>query len=164
MLFYIFMGLAGVFGLVCSFRAKSQLAKVITWMLVAALAWRLVPVSEVSIDGYYLFAMAEFLVIIYAFSSADFSTTKKIVLAALGGLSLIPLLLFLFGHSGLTESLVSAVLVPGIYLYVLIKEIKSFKDEIGFLTILAADALVRLYILASLFMASEPALPPVGNS
>jgi len=153
--------LAGVFGLIYLFKITNNFARIITGLMVVAIAISFVRVPEIAIDGYYLFAITQLLIIIYAFSYEDFSTNKKITVATIAFLGLASIVLLLGAPEGIRaygdfylrllefSGLVAGVII-GLYIYVLIKDIKSYKEEIGFLTILSADALIRfaLYILA----------------
>jgi len=80
--------LAGVFGLIYLFKITNNFARIITGLMVVAIAISFVRVPEIAIDGYYLFAITQLLIIIYAFSYEDFSTNKKITVATIAFLVL----------------------------------------------------------------------------
>ena len=135
--------LSGVFGLIYGFKLTNKFARIINWVMVISIALSFVPSATVKIDGYYLFALMHLLVFVYSFSYEDFTHQKKILIAGITLFSLAPVIAVLGNLSQaicLTCELFSVVGL-GMYIYILIKDIKSYKEEIGFLTMLAANCL-----------------------
>jgi hypothetical protein len=153
----ILIVMAGVFGLVYPFYIKNKFARAVSWTFCAAVGLSLIPIPEISFDGYYLFIISYVLVIIYAFSQEDFSTPKKGLLATLGGLGLLPLLLFISGRPATVEWAVCNLAITGICIFILAKERRSYKQEFGFLVIIAANAVVNLVIAVNALL-SAPSL------
>ena len=133
--------LSGLFGLIYGFKLTNKFARVINWVMVAAIAISFVPSVPVKIDGYYLFALTHLLVIVYAFSNEDFTLQKKIFLTTIAVLSVAPILFFLGSIEGLIfVSLLSIVAIVS-YVYILMKDVQSYKEEIGFITMLVANSI-----------------------
>ena len=134
---------SGIFGLIYGFKLTNKFARIINWVMVISIALSFVPNANVKIDGYYLFALMHLLVFVYSFSYENFTQQKKILLAGITLFSIAPVVAVLANLSQaivLTSELFS-VLGLGMYIYILIKHIKSYKEEIGFLTMLVANCL-----------------------
>lgn len=132
--------LSGLFGLIYGFKITNKFAKVINWVMVVAIAISFIPNPNVKIDGFYLFALTHLLVIVYAVSHEDFTQQKKLLLAGISILSVAPILIFLGAVPGIIFASLLSIVGIGIYVYILMKDIQSYKEEIGFLTMLAANS------------------------
>jgi len=133
--------LSGLFGLIYGFKITNKFAKVINWIMVVAIAVSFIPIPNVKIDGFYLFALTHLLVIVYAVSHEHFTQEKKLLLAAISLLSVAPILIFLGEMQGIMFACLLSIVGIGIYVYILIKDIQSYKEEIGFLTMLVANSI-----------------------
>lgn len=133
--------LSGLFGLIYGFKLTNKFARVINWVMVAAIAISFVPNANVKIDGFYLFALTHLLIIVYAVSYEEFSQQKKILLIAMAVLSVAPILFFLGSIEGITFVSLLAILGIGTYAYILLKDIQSYKEEIGFITMVTANSI-----------------------
>lgn len=141
----VIMILGALFGFLYALRVKESYARIINWTMVVAVGVTFVQIPQVVIDGYYLFALTQVGVIVYALSRSDFSTTKKGVIGLTGLLSVLPMAFFLQISPYFAEvALITGVLQLGVFIYALKTDIQSYKEEMGFMTVLAADALVRV--------------------
>lgn len=138
--------LAALFGFIYALRLKETYSRILTWAMVVAVGMSFVPVSELILDGYYLFALTQLGVIVYGVSNTEFSNAKKTTIISSGLLSFIPLALFLtvFLSFQIELALITGLIQLGIFGYALKTDIQGYKEEMGFLVMLAADALVRV--------------------
>ena len=138
------MILGALFGFIYALRVKETYARIINWTMIVAIAITFAQVPQLKVDGYYLFAMSMLGVIVYG-ASGDFTNAKKIVLISCGLLSVIPLGVFLSMTLPYNEiALLTGIIQLGVFGYALKTDIQSYKEEMGFLVILAADALIRV--------------------
>lgn len=145
------MALAGLFGLFYLFRLKSPFSRIVTAVLVGGTALSLVPFPAVKIDGYYIFALGEALALTYAFANQAYTAEyfplrKKVMIAVIAILGLLPRLLLLALVPGFEWLGLTGAAVVVLYGYILARDLGSYRNEIGFLTILAADGLSRLIV------------------
>lgn len=145
MILKIIMILGALFGFIHALKIKGFYTRVINWSMVVAVGATFTQVPIIIQDAYYLFALTQLGVIIYGISGSDFSVEKKSVVTASGVLSLIPFLLF-FNLSGfyLEIAALTGVIQIILFVYAIKKDVQSYKEEMGFLVILAADALTRV--------------------
>jgi hypothetical protein len=149
MVFLIIILLAGFFALTQIFKSKDKFAKVINGVYAAGIAISFVPVPQIAIDGYYLFAIGNLMVILYAFSDDGFSKSKQAILIIMGAIQLLASVFVLNSYP--FEWLVSlmGIITLGCYVFILTKDIKNYKNEIGFLSVLAADAFIKVAVVMS---------------
>jgi len=141
--------LGALFGLIYSFKVNNKFAKILNWVMVVAIGVSLIPVAEVAIDGYYLFAITQVGLLIYTFSYVDFTPLKKLVLATIAIFSCLPLILVLYQVSFPIDIRLLSFGVLILYIYILVKHVKLFKEEMGMLTILAVvaiDVCIRFFL------------------
>ncbi|MBK9191318.1 MAG: hypothetical protein IPM77_07285 [Crocinitomicaceae bacterium] len=149
------MILGALFGFIHALKIKGFYSRVLNWSMVVAVGATFTQIPIVVQDAYYLFALTQLGVIIYGISGSDFSAEKKSVVAGSGVLSLIPVLLFF----NLSEFYLEIAALCGVvqiilFAYAIKKDVQAYKEEMGFLVILAADALTRvLSFLMFLFLA-----------
>jgi len=143
----IIIVLAGLFALIQLFKSKDKFAKVIHGVYVVGIAISFVPVPQIAIDGFYLFAAGNLMVVLYAFSDDGFLKSKQTILILMGGIQLLASFFILgkFPYAGIVSLM--GLITLGCFVYVLVKDIKTYKNEIGFLSVLAADALLKVLIV-----------------
>jgi hypothetical protein len=147
MAFLVLILLAGIFSLVHIFKAKDKFAKVINGTFVAAIGVSFIPIPQIAIDGYYLFAIGCVLVILYAFSDGSFTIQKKGLLIG-SGLAQLTGIVFFLGKYPYTNIayLLGLVTIVSFSVFVL-KNIRNYANEIGFLAVLMADALIKVSMI-----------------
>jgi hypothetical protein len=140
------MILGALFGFIYALRLKETYSRVINWAMVVAVGISFTTIAELKVDGYYLFALTQLGVIVYGFSYPEFSNSKKITVIGSGLLSFIPMAVFLSAAVSFYAeiALITGLIQLGIFANALKSEIRGYKEEVGFLVILAADALVRV--------------------
>lgn len=139
------MLLGTLFGFIYALRVRETYARVINWTMVAAVGVTFITIPQVIIDGYYLFALTQLGVVVYGASRTDFSSFKKGVLIGYGLLAVVPAgILLAQAPYYLEVSMIAAVIQLSTFIYMLKTDIQSFREEMGFLIILSADALARL--------------------
>ena len=147
MIYLVLILLAGVFSLVHIFKAKDRFAKIINAAFVVAIGVSFVPIPEIAIDGYYLFAIASIMVVLYAFSDSSFSNSKKGVLIG-SGLAQMTGTLFFVGRLPHTDLAYMAGIITIILFFAVVsRQIKDYANEIGFMAVLMADAIIKVSMI-----------------
>lgn len=145
------MALAALFGLVHLFKVKNKWAKGITIAYVISVGLSFVSSTIIKVDAYYLFILLSAATVLYAFSTSDFSQTKKLFISLIAILSTLPNVLLLYGSTSTNTNILSiaslmGIIPVGIYVYILIKKKELYNDEHGFLTILSANAAISFFL------------------
>ena len=83
------------------------------------------------------------LVILYAFSDSSFGTNKKTILITIGSIELTAHLFWLQQWPGVEIIFWACLISVGLYIFVVTKKIREYQIEIGFLTVLMVDALIK---------------------
>ncbi|MBK7128688.1 MAG: hypothetical protein IPM74_01740 [Crocinitomicaceae bacterium] len=141
----LIMLLGTVFGLFQALRLKNTWSKAINWTMVIAVGLTFVPHPVVKYDAYYLYILTQFAVLVYAFSMLGFSILKKICLITSGLMTLSASAGVLFNMHGYEFVALSSGLIHlAVLIFALRKESTEYKEELGFLAILGADAITRV--------------------
>ena len=141
----LIMLLGTVFGLFQAIRVKNTWAKAITWTMVIAVGLTFVPQPVVKYDAYYLYLLTQVAVIVYAFSMLGFSTLKKTCLIISGLMTLSATAGVLFNMQGYEYVAISSGLIHlAVLIYALRTTSTEYKEELGYLAILGADAVTRI--------------------
>jgi len=141
---FILIILSGLFGLIYGFKITNKFARIINWVMVIAIGISFASNPYVKVDGFYLFALMHLLIIVYAVSYENFSLQKKLLLAGISLCSVAPIIFFLGSISGLAAISFLPALAIGGYVYILMKDIQTYKEEVGFLTMLTANSITWL--------------------
>ena len=139
--------LAGIFCLVQIFRIKNVFAKIISGFFVLAIGLNFVPIPEVSVDSYYIFGFSCMLVIFYGFITEDLTIEKRAVISTTGIIQLLgPLTIFLKLDLGTIQLAYGLSFISiGLLIFAFWRDIRQYKNEIGFLAVLFADAVTKAY-------------------
>jgi hypothetical protein len=152
MILQLIMILGALFGFIHALKIKGFYSRVLNWTMVLAVGATFTKIPIVVQDAYYLFGLTQLGVIIYGISGSDFSLNKKVFIAASGALSLIPLLLFLnLSDFYLEIAALCGAIQIAMFIQNIRKDVQGYKEEMGFLAILAADALTRVLSLLIYF-------------
>ena len=143
------MVLAGIFALIQAIRVKDTFARVINIVLVVSIAVSMIPQPQVAVDGYYLYIIGCLLVILYAFSDSSFSNVKKTMLIGMGAIQMTSHLFWVEQWPGTVYMFWLSVLSVISYIFIITREIREYQIEIGFLTVLMVDALIKTAIVFS---------------
>lgn len=143
-IFVILIILSGVFALVQIFKVDDKFARVINGIFAVAIGVSFIPVPEIAIDGYYLFAIGCLVVVLYPFSDNSFDLKKQVIIGGMGFIQFMTMIFFLGKYPGTDMAFMASSLTIVAYLYIVAKEIRLYKNEIGFLTVLMVDALIKL--------------------
>lgn len=146
MIYKIIIGLAGIFGIFELFKIKDRLSlAILLGQTIGILSLMLSPLNPngvLSIIGSTLFTLSALVSIYYIFKIVSPSSKR--------GLITIPVsisLIFEFNHWPGGGEIALAMIIPiTSYLVLVITRIKDIKNEVGFLTILTASALVDFSI------------------
>ncbi|MBL1280438.1 MAG: hypothetical protein COA33_009210 [Fluviicola sp.] len=150
MMSQIVISLAALFGLFQLFRITDVFSKAIILAQALAVVIALFPFAIAKTIGFSLFG-------IMILTSAVYVLTRKIELTAKGLMLLITIPVFLsfvfkINHWPYAYEFSLLMLVPIIAYLILITRKISIKNEIGFLTIIATEALLELSVIVSYWL------------
>lgn len=143
--------ISGVFALLQIFKIKDRFSQAIHGLFVVSIALSFVEMPAVRMDGFYLFGMTLVGVVIYALHNTEFHLKKRILLSAMAIIQLVGIvfILSLWPYTVLALSL--SLVSVGLFIYAVVKDSKSYKNEIGFMVVMLADAIVKLITVAAIF-------------
>ena len=143
----VLMVLAGLFCLIQIFRITQTFARVISGFFVLAIGLSFVPVLQVSVDSYYIFGFSCMLVIFYGLTVEDLSIEKRAVITTVGVVELVgPITIFMkFSPETIQLAYGLSLISIGALIFAFTRDIRQYKNEIGFLAVLFADAVVKVY-------------------
>ncbi|MCG8576310.1 MAG: hypothetical protein MI810_15590 [Flavobacteriales bacterium] len=146
MIFSVIIGLSALFALLWLFKIEEKFVRWITLAAALSTGVTLMPYAIPSHDGFVAYLIIQGVFLLYAFSPNDYTNRKRIHLSIVIFFPTIYMLLTLLRVNNplliVTGFLCLVSLLA--YLQILVKEVKLFKDEIGFLTIIAVHAFLRL--------------------
>lgn len=148
-LFLILIVLSGLFALIQVFRIKDTFARVINGVFAVAIGVSFIPVPQVAIDGYYLFVIACLLVVLYPFQDSSFSQQKRLFIASMGGIQMIATVFFVAQWPYVDFVFAVGLITVFIYIFLVSRDIQTYKEEIGFLTVLMVDGLIKSLLIIS---------------
>jgi len=138
------IALAGLFGLFQLFKTTNNFARLILLGQIIAIAFTFVPNDTITIAGLILFMVTQLAVIIYGLAVKDLTTKKRLTIIVMAAFVLVANF-FMLQHYKYANEIGSSMLIPiGAYLLALVFNFKNYKNEIGFLTIIAVDAVIKL--------------------
>jgi len=140
MIFNTLMILSGIFGLYQLTRITNNFARIILAGQIIAIGLTFIPIPSVRSTGFVLFLLLALAAIIYGLTNKKSLTliiTAPIFLA----------LLFESNNWPFTGLLAWIMVLPIVaYVFIILKDLKRYKNELGFLTILVANAIIKLSI------------------
>ena len=148
-LFIILIVLAGGFALVQAIRIKDTFARVINLIFAVSIGLTFVPITELSAARYSIFILGCLTVILYAFSDSNFSLQKKVTLIGTGSIQLAAMLFFALQWPGTEILFYACTLTVIAYIFIITRDIQEYQIEIGFLTVLMVDALIKAMMVFS---------------
>ncbi len=144
---------AGVFGLIQYFMNKDQFVRLIIGGLLVAITLTFVPIHNFDSAGILVFALTSFLAIIYAQTKTPIVKGKKLLI----GLVALPIIFInIYAIQSLPHTDILglfAVVSVLSYLIIVFTNLKKYNSEIGFLTIMAVDAGIKLAMSLEVFLA-----------
>lgn len=143
MAFIIIIVAAGLFGLLQIFKIKDKFAKVINLMYAIAIGVSLVPIPQIAIDGFYLFGLTHLAVLFYVFHNEGFSNEKKGLMSMMALIQLAATLFWLMNYPYQQIVFLLGLITLAAFIFIVAKRIQDYKNEVGFLTVLAADGLIK---------------------
>ena len=148
-LFIILIVLAGGFALVQAVKIKDSFARSINLIFAVSIRLTFVPITQLSAARFSLFIIGCLTVVLYAFSDGTFSTLKKTTLAGMGAIQLGAMLFFAMNWPGTALWFYACTLTVIAYIFLVTKNIRAYQIEIGFLTVLMVDALIKVMMVFS---------------
>ena len=143
MIYKILMGLAALFGVFQVFRTTDNFAKTILIGQIIAIMLALAVNSAGATIGLLLFMLTLALVIVYGLTKKGFKTLKRILISF--PVTLVFLIhLFQIQHypgAGILGLAMALQIIAFIILTT--TDIKNYKNELGFLTIITVDAIIE---------------------
>lgn len=143
MAFIIIIVAAGLFGLIQIFKIKDKFAKVINLLYAIAIGVSLIPLPQIAIDGFYLFGITHLVVLFYVFHNEEFANEKKAIISTMAVIQLLATLFWLMQYPYANLIFLMGAITLITFIFITVKRIQDYKNEIGFLTVLAADGLIK---------------------
>lgn len=138
----VLIALAALFGIYRFIKIKHTLSRTIIAMQVAGIAMTFLPVPFVA--GLSIFILAGIIACLYPFVQKDITGLKKGLILAIA-LPVTITNIFTAAHFPFVGMLGFAMIVPlAALVYIIAKQMKAFKNEIGFLVLFAADAFIKI--------------------
>ena len=149
MQYKILIGLAALFGIFQFFRATDNFARTILGGQIVAIGLTFVPNMTIVTVGFLLFMLTLILTIIYGAKKKDFTTLKRALIIVPSAFLFVRYYLAIQHHPfvGLLSLLMIIPIVA--CLIAIVTDFKSYKNELGFLTIIAVDATIKLTMYLS---------------
>jgi len=144
MAFIIIIVAAGLFGLLQIFKIKDKFAKVINLLYAIAIGVSLIPMPQIAIDGFYLFGLTHLVVLFYVFHNEEFSNEKKGLISMMALIQLSATIFWLMNYPYQTIVFLLGTVTLAAFIFIVVRRIQDYKNEIGFLTVLAADGLIKV--------------------
>ncbi|MFZ6052521.1 hypothetical protein [Halocola ammonii] len=139
----LIIALAAIFALFRLSKTTDKFANAISFGLIFSVALTLVQIRFVSIAGFVLFMLCLVLVIIYGFKKENLSKFKK-PLIVIPAFFVFALYFFQFQHYPYAGAIGLAMIIPVLCYIFLLTRFKSFKNELGFMTIIVAAAAIEV--------------------
>ena len=149
--------ISGVFALLQIFKIKDRFAQAIHGLFVVSIGLSFVEVPAVRMDAFYLFGMTTIAVIVYAIHNSEFELKKRIIIATMGFIQLVGTVFILSQWPYIPFVSMLGLITIGSFIYILTKELQSYKTEIGFLVVLVGDATVKILVVVTSLLGSEAA-------
>jgi hypothetical protein len=141
--YYIIIGLAALIGLFRLFRTTDNFARIILIGQILAIGFTLLAVGTVTAIGLQLFMLTLVLTIIYGLTKNHFHPLKRILIVVPAILVLVIYFFQLQRYPGAGLLGLTMALPIIAYLILLTTDVNNYKNEIGFLTIIAAAAAIE---------------------
>lgn len=146
MVYDVLLVVSALFALFHLLKMKDKFAKVITLVLALSAGANLAPSVIIQKDGFYLFALAHLLVFFYVFHNEEFSLKKKVVLFSMGLIQFASIVSMLVPFEFTFFVMISAIITAIVFFYALLTDVQSYKEELGFMVILAAFGITYFLI------------------
>lgn len=149
------MIIAGIFGLIQYFMMKDQFVRLILGGQLISITLTFIPIHNFANAGFLLFALTLFLAIIYVLTKHPIVKGKKLLISLMA----VPILIVniysiqRLPHAGILGLILIIPLIA--FLIILTTNLKNYKSEIGFLTIMAVDAGIRVAIASEILMSGS---------
>ena len=146
MIYKIIIILSALFGIFQLFRIKDNFSKAIIIVQIIAFGLTFIPGKNMINTALVLYMLTLLTVIYYASVHKDFTVTKRILMIIP---TIMVFLVYLFQLHHYPGAAHIAVLLPApvlVYIYIVFADLKNYKNELGFLTIIAIDAAVEFVI------------------
>ena len=136
--------LAGAFAVLQIFKIKDRFAQVIHGLYALSFGLSFVDSAAIRLDSFYLFGITHVIVIIYLIHNSEFLNHKKAIIGIMVVIQLLSTLFILSRWPYALEVIFLGIITIVAFLFAVTRDIKSYKNEIGFMVVLVADAIVKL--------------------
>lgn len=148
MIFYVLIVLAAIFGISQLFQTINGFAKLIIWGQIIAIALSLLPFPSIELTGHVLFILLLMVAMFYGILNQEFPEFKRFFIIGIA-FSVFITDIFIINKLPGAKILSGCLLFPILsFLFILFFKLKQYKNEIGFLTIIVTDALIKFCIVA----------------
>jgi len=140
----ILIGLAALFGVFQFFRTADIFARTILGGQIVAIGLTFVPNKIIVTIGFLLFMLTLILAVIYGVKKRDFTIRKRILIIVPSAFLFIRFYLAIQHHPGVGLFSLLMVIPIAAYIIAMTTGFKKYRNELGFLTIIAVDAIINL--------------------
>ena len=138
----VLMAIVGLLGLYSLFTVREYFARVILAVMVLAIGLTFLGDRAIE-SGFWLYCVSLVLVMVYALLKRGLGTNKRILILLMA----VPVFLtklFMINHWPYVSTLALCCIITLVCFIACIAKVRNYKNEVGFLTIIAADAIVNL--------------------
>lgn len=143
---------SALFALVQIFKTKNNFARLLNAVFAISIGLCIVRNPVIAIDGYYLSGMAGLVGIFYVIHNEDFELKKRIILGIMSVLHLLAIGAFVMAWSSQMYFYLLGIIPISLFAYALIKDVKSYKNEIGFMAVISAVGLVNFISVLQIYL------------
>jgi hypothetical protein len=139
----LLIALAAIFALFRLSKTTDKFANAISFGMIFSVALTLIQIRFVFTAGFVLFMLCLLLVIIYGFKKKSFNKFNQ-VLIIIPAFFVFVLYFFQFQHYPYARAIGLSMIIPVLCYFILLTRVRSFKNELGFMTIIAATAAIEV--------------------
>ena len=146
MLFSIIIAAAGLFGLYSLSLTRDYYARFIVMLMVVSIVLTLLPVPNIKTIGFVVYLVSLVLTMVYALLKTGTGNARRFTMLVM---ALPPFLALLFqlNQWPYVKLLYGTCLLSLLaFVYILFAKRKAYQNELGMLTIIAADALIHVWM------------------
>ena len=147
MAYKILIAIAGLFGLLHLFRTADRFARIILVGQIAAIGLVLFYEPGARL-GMQIYMAALVLIMLYGFTQKGLIRKKRNVIISMAFFALLPWVFRIYHYPGAGWLGLLMIIPVVLYVKIAAAHIKSYKNEFAFLTILAVDAIIVLFLQA----------------
>lgn len=144
---------SALFALIQIFKTKNTFARLLNALFAISIGLCIIRNPVVAIDGYYLLGMGGLVSLFYVIHNEEFAIKKRVILGTMAILHLLAIGAFVMAWPSQIYFYLLGIVPISLFIYALIKDVKSYKDEIGFMAVISAVGIVNFIKVIQLLSA-----------